>query len=79
MLDGDTPGGNRLVGVRRPDDNHAGDGSESQQLFDRLMGWAVLSHGDAVVGENIDHRQSVHRREPHRRTHIVAEDQEGAP
>ena len=79
MLNRNSPGGNGLVGIRRSNDNHAGNRSQSHQLLDGLMGRAVLSHGDAVVGENINHRQTVHGRQTHRRTHIVAEDQEGSP
>ena len=75
---GDSPCGHSFIGVRWPQDNHAGDRSQSDQLFDRLMGGAIFSHGQAVVGEDVDHRETVHRCETHRRTHVVAEDQEGS-
>ena len=39
------------------------------------MGGSVLSQGNAVVGENIDHMQPHQRRETHRRPHVIGENQ----
>ncbi len=58
----DTPGGHCLIGICRPKDNHARDGTQAYQLLDGLMGWAVLAHADAVVRKDVNHRQGVHGR-----------------
>ena len=42
------------------------------------MGRAVLADPDAIVRPDVDDRQVHHRRQAHRRTHIVGEYQEGA-
>ena len=53
-LDGDAPRLGRLVGVGRADHLQLGHGPQRRQLLDRLVGGAVLTEADRVVGEDED-------------------------
>jgi hypothetical protein len=46
-------------------------------LLYRLVGRAILAQRDAVVGEHMDGVQAHQCGQPHRRAHVVGEDQEG--
>src|SRR4030042_3656877 len=47
-------------------------------MFDRLMGWAILTQPDAVMCVNPDAGIMRKCREPNGRSHIIREDQEGS-
>ena len=76
---GDSPSGDGLVGIGRSNYNHARDRSQPQQLLNRLVGRTVLSHGDAVMREDIDHWQRIHCCQSHWWAHVITEDQKGSP
>ena len=44
-----TPGLQRFVGVRRPDNRHVGNLTKIHDLLDRLMRRTVFAHADAVM------------------------------
>ena len=77
MFNGDPPGCSSFVGVGRADDQHVRDRTQPQQLFNRLMGGAVFSQGDAVMGKDIDHVQPHQSSQTDRGAHVIGEDQEG--
>ena len=72
------PGPGGLVGVGRADHVQARDGAQRGQVLDRLVGRAVLAEADRVVRPDVGDRQLHQRGQPHRRAHVVAEDQERA-
>ena len=50
-----------LVGVGRPDHDHAGDRPQRHQLLDRLVRRSVLADADRIMRPDVQHRQ-VHQR-----------------
>ena len=70
------PAHRRLVRVGRADDIEAGDRAQRGELLDRLVGRSVAAEPDRVVRPDEDRRQLHERREPYRRTHVVAEHEE---
>ncbi len=48
-------------------------------MLDRLVGGTVLSQGNAVVGEHVNHMQSHQGGEAHWRSHVIRKDQECGP
>ena len=56
----------------------SGNRAQRRQLLDRLVRRSVLAEPDRVVREDVDHVLLHERREPHRRPHVVREDQERA-
>ena len=46
-----------FVGIGGPDDPKIGNRSQGSQVLDRLMGGAILTHADGVVGKHEGHRQ----------------------
>ena len=72
------PGLGGFRGIGGTDHRQVGDGAQGRQMLHRLMGGAVLPHGDAVVGEDVDHRQLHDRRHADGRPHVVGEYQERA-
>ena len=75
-LDGQRPGGDRLVGVARPDEPQVRDRAQRRVVLDRLVGRAVLAEPDGVVRPDVDDVQPGQRREADRAAHVVAEGQE---
>jgi len=73
-----SPSGQVSLAVCRAQDNHTGM-IASDQLLHRLMVSGHPRPCHAVVSEDINHRQGVHGREAHGRTHVVAEDEEVPP
>ena len=67
-----------LVGVGGSDDAQARHGAQRRQLLDGLVGGAVLAQAHRVVGPRVDDVGLRQRREADRRSHVVAEDEEGA-
>ena len=47
-------------------------------MFDRLVGGAILSEEDAVMGPDVDYRLLHQGGQPDAGSHVVAEDQEGS-
>ena len=76
MLQRDAPRLDGFGGVARSQNHHVGHGAQTRQLLDRLMGRAVLSERDTVVGPDVDHVRLAQRREPDARSHVVGERQE---
>src|SRR6202795_3571808 len=76
QLHDDPPCLNDFVGVSWPESNQARYRAQRNQLFDRLVSRPIFADPDRVVREDIDDGDFHERREPDRRTHIVAEDQE---
>ncbi|CAM5581502.1 hypothetical protein SCYAM73S_04252 [Streptomyces cyaneofuscatus] len=76
VLQDGAPADGGLVGVGGPYDVEAGDRAESGELFDRLVGGAVLAEADGVVGPDVGDRQLHQGGEADGRAHVVAEDQE---
>ena len=71
-------GRGRLVRVRRSKDPEVRDRSQRGEVLDRLVRRSVLAEEHAVVREHVDRRLLHQRREADRRSHVIAEDQEGA-
>ena len=46
-----------FVAVAGADHQHVGDRAQARQGFDRLVGGAVFTQADRVVGEHVDHTQ----------------------
>ncbi len=68
----------RLHRVGRADDGQIGNRSQGHDMLHRLVGRPVLTHADAVVGEDVDDRRFHQRRQANGRPHVVGEDQERA-
>ena len=47
-----------------------------RQLFDGLMGWAVLADSDRIVSKNINDRDFHQGAQPHRAPHVIDENKE---
>ena len=73
------PGRGGLVGVPWAHHGQAGDGAQCRQVLDRLVGGAVLTDSDGVVGPHEDRTDPHERRQAHGRAHVVGEHHEGAP
>ena len=75
-LDGERPGGGRLVRVARPDEPQVRDRAQRGVVLDRLVGRAVLAEADRIVGPDVDDVEPGERRQPDGAAHVVAEGQE---
>src|SRR5690625_4923487 len=71
------PGDGDLGGVGGPHDVEAGDRAQRGEVLDRLVGRAVLTQADGVVGPHEGRGDPHERGEPHRRAHVVGEREEG--
>ena len=76
-LQGDAPRRGGLVGVGRPQGDQVRHGAQRGQVLDRLVGGAVLSQRDRIVGVDEDRPQAAQRGQPHRVLHVVVELEEG--
>src|SRR5580693_6154577 len=63
-----------VAGTEHP---HIGNGAQRGEVFDRLMRRSIFAKPDRIVGHHIDDAGAHQRREPHRRTGIISEHQEG--
>ena len=72
------PGLDGLVGISGPDDGQVRNRPQARQVLDRLVGRAIFTETDRIVGQDVDRLQPHHRSEPDRRAHVIGEDQEGA-
>ena len=75
-FDHGSPGLDNLVGIGRAKGDQAGNRAECRELFNRLMGRAVLADTDRVMREHVDDRQLHQGAQANRRLHVIAEDQE---
>jgi hypothetical protein len=53
------PGFDHLIRICRPQRDQARDGAQGRQMFHRLAGGPILSDADGIVGEGVDHRNSI--------------------
>ncbi len=60
-------------GICGPDHRKVRNAAQGSQLLNGLMGGPVLSHTDAVMSQNIKHRQLHHGRQPHGAFHVITE------
>ncbi len=74
----DLPGHHGLGGVAGPDDHQVRHRAERRQVLDRLVRRPVLPDPDRVVRPDVHDGQLGERRQPHRRAHVVGEDEERA-
>ena len=75
-LHDDAPRFRHLVGIGRAQDDQPGNRTKRGQVLDGLVRRAVLTDGDRVVCEDVDHRQLHQRAQPDGRPAVVTEDQE---
>src|SRR5450631_3711186 len=75
-LDENTVSLAHLVGIRGAQYREAGDATQAQELFDRLMSRAIFADADGVMREDMKHRQFHQGSKADRRLHVVAENQE---
>ena len=76
-FDGHPPGRRGLIGVGRPHHHQTRDRPQGQDVLDRLMRRAVLSHPNRIVGEDVDHRLLHQGCKANGRPHVVGKDQKG--
>ena len=74
-LQRDAPSDRCLIGIAWTNDREAWNRTQARELLHRLMGRPVLSQGNAVVGENIDHVQPHQRGEADWRPHVIGKNQ----
>ena len=67
-----------FVGITRTEHQHPGHGAQGRDGLDGLVGGAIFTNADGVVGEHVDHTQFTQGRQSHGATHVVGEHQEGA-
>ena len=75
-LERDLPRARRLLRVRRPDEPELRNRAQRRVVLDRLMRRPVLAEPDGVVRPHPQRREPRQRRQPHRRPHVVGEDEE---
>ena len=78
ILHGHLIGPHGLVAVAGAHHQQVGDGAQVGQGFHRLVGGAVFSQANGIVGEHIDHTQFTQCREADGADHVAGEHQEGA-
>ena len=78
VFQGQGPALRRLHRVGRAKDAQVGDSAQAGQGFHRLVGRAVLTEANGIMGQHVDHPYPHERRQPHGWAHVVGEDQEGA-
>src|SRR5690554_3221061 len=71
------PRNGNLIGVSGSHDREIRYRSERPQLLDGLMGWTILAERNGVVRPHEDARYVHECGKSNRRTHVVAEDEEG--
>ena len=76
QLHDDSPRLSDFVGIGGPHYDESGYGAQGGKLLYRLMGRAVFTHADGIVGKDVDHRNFHDGSQPHGRARVVAEDQE---
>ena len=69
------PAFERLRLVRGPENEQVWNGAQRGQMFDRLMGRAVLAKTDGIMREDLDRANSHQGGEPKRWPAIIAEGQ----
>ena len=57
VLDGQLVGTAGFVAITRTEHQHVGDGPQRWDGLDWLVGWAVFTDANGVVGEHVDHTQ----------------------
>ena len=67
-----------FVAIAGADHQHVGDRAQAGQGLDRLVGGAVFTQADRVVGEHVDHAQLTQGREAHATHHVAREHGKGA-
>ena len=75
-IDGGSEGAGNFLGVGRADDIKVRDNAEAGSGFHRLVGRAVFSDSDRVVGEDVTHRQLREGSDTDGGSHVVSEYQE---
>jgi len=65
-----------LIGVAGTYRDQSGNGAQRGKMLDWLMGRAIFSDSDRIMGENVNHRDFHQGAKTNRRPAVIAEDQE---